>query len=303
MLSHHWRAIITPTLFHSVVVPLFRTDPTLYAYTGGRPKIPDISAFNLFLSTKLSSNVKKHIKDVTFEGEDENLGDLTTFELDVVLTKLPALEAVTLRWIDLKFCGAMTPLGWKTQRPLTTLRLEMVTMDQPSWVGESLPEKDERRNLAGTQCCIVELLNLFSTVHTIEAADVVVEWQADGPSDHGLYWDHKDLARAAGSQIRSSFRPQILKSQTQTESHDSGDLLELLLVSGGLRTLRDLTLGHGRTVCKRVLKAVGGGLSHLCIVLSQRVEEDASYNAEDNIVRSTHSQLFDFNLTMARLLH
>lgn len=117
-------------------------------------------------------------------------------------------------------------------------------MEPPPWIGNNIPTEDELQQMGNTQCCFVDLLRLFSTIDTLHVDGSTFEWRAR--QTNGLYWEHRELALAAASQIRPTMRIREIMSMMGEMIADEADDLQLLDVGGCLDELRSLTLLHGR---------------------------------------------------------
>lgn len=273
-LSHCWRASSLPVLFHSLT--LGRCDPQnthatcrLYGCNNY------IHAFYAFLSSKASTNVKFHIKNLTLDGSLPCCSPiiLTAFELDLILAKLPVLETLELREVSIeRQCSMISPFGWKSPRPLKTLRLRKVVVYPPPWVEKAVPTMKER-GAAKPECAFVEVLNLFSTIQTLDIQGSHFDWWGVG-TDYGFYWDHDDFATEAASTLAPTSRVHELSFTVLESTEGYVDLLELLRRSHSLDELDRLTLGHEQVVSKRMLESTGQRLHSLCL----DVYPDSNYN-------------------------
>ena len=272
LLSHHWRVSALPFLFRTIVVRSCdnsdhwsNAQEPQYGWNHDHPP-SDSSEFYRFLSSEASSHLRPHVRSLTLAGDDYTMMHfpLSIFELDNVLNKLPALETLRLRCIELKLVNLFTPHCWSSPRSLQRLQLDDVDLEPPSWVDEEVPSNVGSDRRAGTQCCLVELLNLFSDVQVMEITDVTFGWKG-GQTYHGHYLEHPDLSVAAGSRINATFHCHELICLRQAAFSRIGDVPALLSV--GLKGLSSLTFEDNEPLCHMLLGAVGAGLEWLHLVL------------------------------------
>lgn len=166
MLSHHWRVSALPGLFHTLVI---------------RPDHPlNFEPFQHFLTS--ASQATSYTKSLTLNHDEYRyrfppITDLNMFALDLILSKLPALEALKLSGLRLQCCpSSIRPVGWSSPRSMKKLTLEHVDIPSPSWLSTH-SDQTEIERLATKKpvtCSFVDLLNFFGSVQTLEPENVPV---------------------------------------------------------------------------------------------------------------------------------
>ena len=287
LVSRYWRLSAVSQLFRRITIwaSLDERDGSVNSRPISRAvdendQILDIAGFYTFLCSEFSTHIQSYIKDMTIDSPPSRVS-ITTFQIGPLLQKLPALDTLQLRYVYLR-CQTIshTPPGWASPRPLKLLRLYRVRMEPPSWIGKNIPSKDKQKKMGNSQCCFVDLLRLFSTIDTVQIDGSTFGWRIQ-LTRRGLYWEHRELALAAASQIPRTFHiQQLISSMHDTFTHGADDL-QLLDSGGCLDDLRSLTLMHGQTICRRFLESVGSRLDLLHIMFP--------YASEDHPVRGHKS--------------
>ena len=269
LVSHYWRLSALPELFHTFSVMVVKENSWGYRRTLDPPcdKNPlHISAFNGFLASPTSQDVRTFIKQLIIRGgQSDEEEELSIFELDAIIAKLPRLETLQLEVLLLSTPGTLMPPGWLNPRPLEMLALDRVSCKLPPWIEESSPHLGDCLRSRGDQCVFVELINLFSSIVYLELHDVIFD--RDVQSRYGYYWEHDHLSQTIASSINPVLRIRDLDSRIRAINQHQGDVLAILMHSSSLVALKKLALGYDPDICRRTIRCVGPSLEVLSIVL------------------------------------
>lgn len=283
LLSRQWRSSVLPKLFHDMCVtgsePAFppeldSDEDSSHSDHESKPPI-DLDTFYQYLLSDASQNVRPHVKELHL-GSDLYKMRISAFELDLILAKLPTVETLSLSDLTItRHSLALTPSGWLTPRTLKALRMVVCYLEPPNWIGSRMPPDHARAQLPDStraECCLVELLNLFGDIQTLDIFNSHFTWRA--PTHNGLYWDYPDLSVAVGSRIAPTFRVKEMKIHMEVPA-GQGDVIELLRNSpNSMDGLQNLTLKQCRPICQKFLVSMGRSLKRLDLTLDSMVSGD-----------------------------
>ena len=222
-LSKHWHASARPLLFHTVTL----SKPRLSHRRLGR--------FLKFLNRQSSVYVASLIKRFIIRAFYEDRFSTNVSKLEPILCKLPSLEAFQLEHVMLTCVGN----GYRSSmhpKPLAHLRLSSVDFELPSRHGLTVHLMESRSDIT-VSCSLVELLNLFTSVKTLDLDDVMPTWEHFTLQDNTGARLIVGLAKAAGRRLASTFRVSEVKATMDTAPTQI-QALEILRESGCLNSLQ-----------------------------------------------------------------
>lgn len=119
LLCHHWQPSARPCLFHSITIH------------------HNVDAFREFLATESSLDVVQYVECFELSSTDRGYRreeiKISSFDLDFILSKLPALQNLTLQRITLQL-NPYTSKQFVTSRPLERLTIHVkCILPQSDW--------------------------------------------------------------------------------------------------------------------------------------------------------------------------
>ncbi|TCD68246.1 hypothetical protein EIP91_011315 [Steccherinum ochraceum] len=258
-----WRATAQAHLFRSITVHDSLTNIKR-----------NFAAFRNDLSSVLLDCVP-YIQELVIRGEGMNDSEITVPEVQFILQRLPALNALTLSqtWLKVpsvdRFPVPFAP-GSFTPRSLSALRLQAMTLDlevHPSGTHVT-PE-----STLSTTSSFVGLLNMFSSVKTMELRSIGFTWHSRlSEGDTRLL---NSAAQAEGAKISPLCSLEELSIDCSSR-RIFGFLTTVLQHSSAVRELQRLNtvLRDNGDYLNCFLSAVGQSLRNARVVVSTSQETD-----------------------------
>ncbi|TCD68245.1 hypothetical protein EIP91_011314 [Steccherinum ochraceum] len=221
----------------------------------------NLSTFRDFISSA-PTNTVENTKDLTICGEDGSDCELTPLDIQFLLSKLPVLRTLWLKHVWLKISPA-GPQPSHSRKAFFALHLHHVYLDlQADLHGVHGPEA-----LVLTQCSFVDLLDLFSSLKTLDLQNVEFTWHSalEDENPH-LNLIHR-VAHEEGKKLRSSYALENLSLMRSTPNVFIF-LSEFLRITPILHNLHRLeTQADGELYYDRFVEHLGPRLQHLQITL------------------------------------
>lgn len=261
LLSKSWSISARPLLFRSIVIHPHadRRNPNAHCRCIGSH---DIEAFQDFLDVPASSSVSLFIENLQFKGHmtrEYDTYELSARQVHSIISKLPALKTLRIIEVDLKY--SQDPVNWGVPRPLEKLSLRAVTMEVPGWV-QDITGGAEVEDITDvpSQCCFVQLVNLFGSVEILEIGDVYFITPRGRLTRmiwvycSGVGWP--DFSSKTAGEISSTFKVQKFVSH-MSRSRPQQDVLTLLRMSHSLDLVTILNVFELGSVQSELLQSIG----------------------------------------------
>lgn len=287
--SSYWSASARPMLFRSIILHDHRDE------LNWLPNEADccdpnynFDSFRRFIYSENSScqEILPWIQDLTMKGEefDSASCNLTLWELDLILFRLPAIQILKLNRITLLHAlpGAILR-GWSSPKSLKTLQLQDVEMHRKPL---EVPVDDARGASTPASCCFAEFLNLFREVGTLHLIDVsftdpsITALGINGT--YGDYWDNVAFTQDAAAQVSCRLRMGTVVAGfgRWSDQWTNAEVWGILRFSRSLAGLTTLEIADVERVVRKVLKTVGSSLVRLHLTLDPVPLDPDDYDRE-----------------------
>lgn len=250
-----WYISARVLLYHSIIL----SDDRIDRHT--------IDTFNTFLASSCASPMRRYIKQLIIRCMEPRAVDIAVidvYQVELLLSKLPSLQVLHLEKLLLKLPvrakrGRERPLG----RPVSMDKLKLHN------VGFELSGPSDQDGVAlshdNVACSIVELLNLFTSLNTLDLFGV---WP-DSPDSYNLtpHLEHNvRLAYAAGVRLNNKFRiANLLSDSYGVSTHEH--ILAVLRGSHSLDALRSVVIREDPAHFSQFIQAVSGTLESLRLTI------------------------------------
>ncbi|TCD65924.1 hypothetical protein EIP91_001992 [Steccherinum ochraceum] len=255
LLSRSWRLSTHVMLFRSLSLHTHwhHVEPGTHGEGQCCRKDLGIDAFIQSLLNGTCSSVAPFVKELDL---DFHSFSLTTSKIDIIVTRLPALEILRMTSVLLAYEDSTELASWSSPRPLKQLCLSLVEfLDREVPSGTDDGESDDLT--AG--CILIELLRMFGSIDRVDLRAISF---IDDDDRRGLYWRAPSLAVRATSDMPKTFCIRALQSHYQADETQL-DALALLKHSHALDNLRSLDIEDNEDTYKAFIPSVGSTLFRL----------------------------------------
>ncbi|TCD70089.1 hypothetical protein EIP91_005071 [Steccherinum ochraceum] len=204
---------------------------------------------------------------------------VTTYELDVIISKFPALQVLSLDLAILRLTDKSLK-SWTSPVSLRELRLEEVSFEYLFDLPDVIPQQELTCAKILTKCSFVQFINMFETVDTLILGHV---WPLESPDSNITGRSRESLRLAAWNDRKNISKKLVIKRalsgtmlsaysfDREIRSHEV--VLDLLIGTPAFSRLDDLQISENVVFTRELLASTWSTLTHLRVDIGKDLPE------------------------------